>query len=307
MPTLVNSKKLNINGDGKIAYEHWDFSDVALGTDKWREAVALVTSLSYGNENSKNPERLYEELLQLGHESPLEFVRIPKIGSNGEILAGIENSLRNSELPNPEEWEDSQKIAVRQLHRKSIAVFKVQVPIYSARQIMRHRSFSYLEMSRRYTKDSKVPFEFFVPPFGISGIKASIGLMAYNLTTKLSRLTYRVLQKLGIRAEVSRAVIPVSAMTKFWLMSDYRGWLGFFVERLLPEAQFETRKLAEEMLTSLVFYQIPFVDTMVEYGRKWVKHYNPKIESARRKKYAFFVRKVKELLEKRDRLLLREG
>ena len=307
MPTLLHSGKVTIDGDSKISYEHWDFSDVVLGTDKWKEAVALVASISYGNDAPKNPERLYDTLLSLGHESPFEFVRIPYIDDEGRIRAGIEDSLRNSLLPNPDLWPEGKKTAVRVLHRKSIAVFKVQVPIYSARQIMRHRSFSYLEMSRRYTKDSKVPFEFFIPPFRIWGIKASIASLVYSFTTNLTKLSYKLLQRLGIRAEVSRGVIPVSAMTKFWLMSDYKGWLGFFVERLLPEAQFETRKLAEAMLRSLVFNQAPFVDMMVEYGRRWVKHYEPKIESARRKKYAYFVKRVEDLIKERDKIVLRES
>jgi len=55
--------------------ELWDFSRANENEEARKEAVCLVASISYGNEYCKDPDRLWNLLIEKGHESPFEFVR----------------------------------------------------------------------------------------------------------------------------------------------------------------------------------------------------------------------------------------
>ncbi len=55
--------------------ELWDFSRANENDEARKEAVCLVASISYGNEYCKDPNKLWNLLIERGHESVYEFVR----------------------------------------------------------------------------------------------------------------------------------------------------------------------------------------------------------------------------------------
>lgn len=300
MPKLVARMGVPIHTDydacPKVGL--WDFSDSLINRDKMQESVALIASLSHGNFRPKDAERLYNHLLKLGHESVLEFIRPVSLQDveiikdsydptrNYRILVkggvGIEKSYRNKEV-NIGCFSNGR---CQDMIKDNLAVFLVEVPIYSARQMMRHRLFSYLELSRRYTKDKKVPFIVIVPAAIYNNLFAR---MLYKLHFWFSKATYKLLLHLGIRPEDARAVMPLGTQTMFWVMGDYIAWLNFFVERLQPEAQEITRKTAESMLKLLKTYQPNFVANMIDYIPQYCQHHLADIRKARHKKANYIV------------------
>jgi len=139
------------------AWNPWE-SRKSVAHAKWW--VSKVASLSYGNEEAKNPDKLFQSIVDRGHLSCLEFVPRNVVGADGELLALPASSLRAfPESMESGTWNPETAAACSRGYPAS--AFLVEAPIFVARQWMRHRSFAYLEMSRRYTKGSRVPLEFY--------------------------------------------------------------------------------------------------------------------------------------------------
>jgi len=295
-PTILESATISHSNLSLVhcpTVELWDFSLQNLNKETQKATVGLVASISYGNFNPREPERLYDKLLKLGHESPLEFVRdVEKeevLEVDGVYVVpsgiGIDKSLRNRKISLYPTTKNT-KILL-----DNLATFKLRVPIYSARQIMRHRAFSYLELSRRYTKDNKIPFETYIPE---SIAKKPLLRTIFKFHFWLFKKIYNYFLSQGIKPEDARALMPVSTMTEFWMMGDYKGFLNFFVERIQPEAQGITRKVAKTMLSLLIKHQPNFVDNMISYIPEYVKHHIPEISKARKRKCDVLINIVKK-------------
>ena len=183
------------------------------------DTVTSIASLAYGRESAKNPEKLYEKLKQLKHESLWEFIRCAP-------LSRIEDSMRNlGKLDESYPFETCPDCA-----RSKIALFKVRVPIFIARQFMRHRAFSYLEMSRRYVKDG-VDIWF---PEGVDTVALN---EAYtNIVSHVKGVDGR--------AEIYNRYLPLATFTEFFVMMEPNGAKNFLHLRLAKDAQKETREVA---------------------------------------------------------------
>ena len=168
-------------------------------------------------------------------------------------MPGIENSLRNN--PQLATYEDDPGASEEELvkrHRMSIATFRIKVPIFVARQIMRHRQFSYQELSRRYTDDKHVPLTFWTPEE--EATVAGLFRLAYSMEEKI----YRLLRELDVRAEAARAVLGTGLYTEVWMMGDQEAWRNYFALRLDPHTQKEHRELAQAMRDLLAEHQPEF-------------------------------------------------
>lgn len=126
------------------------------------------------------------------------------------------------------------------------------LPIRS--QIMRHRTFSYNEVSRRYTSE-KIEF------FDVDSFKkqahenlqcstqedidnpqyaTQIVHEAYDFAYE----QYVRLLELGVSREKARFVLPQGIMTSFWMTGNLLNWMKFLSLRLDPHAQEECREIA---------------------------------------------------------------
>jgi len=282
--------------------ELWDFSHANENDEARKEAVCLVASISYGNEYCKDPERLWNLLIEKGHESPLEFVK--DWIKDKEVW-----DLRNREFPT---WEDD----IREnyhgedytdgaiyMNRKYFATFKLKVPIFVARQIQRHRAFSYMEMSRRYVKGDRVKFEFWNPVPEDITIEIIHPLCPEGKTRQnwepedFYRFFYdyccdEYIGSLKAKPEQARAFLPLGLYTQFWMQGDYKAWLNFFIHRLHPEAQEETRLVAQAMWNLLKEHQPEIVKTMINFLNleEWIRNCNPMFAPAREKKAEWFTK-----------------
>jgi flavin-dependent thymidylate synthase len=134
--------------------------------------------------------------------------------------------------------------------KENIACFRIKVPIFVARQFMRHRSFSYLEMSRRYTKGSKVPFEFWFPEY--------FSVVNKNNMIRDYLMNYEILCSEGYETQVASRFLPQTTYTEFYMMGSSEGLRNYFNLRCDSHAQKEIRDLSLSMLQLLYKHQPEF-------------------------------------------------
>lgn len=145
--------------------------------------------------------------------------------------------------------------------------FHVKCPLFVARQWMRHRTFSYNEISRRYTEEN---IEFHYPSVGglrkqhINDKQSSSGFIdphesvvledyMYN-TTMVSLSCYNELLKSGVCREQARMILPQNMYTEFYVSGNLRNFLHFLELRMDWHAQEEIRVYAEAMFDMIREY-----------------------------------------------------
>lgn len=163
--------------------------------------------------------------------------------------------------------------------------FEVKLPIFVVRQWHRHRTWSYNEVSARYTE---LPAEFYVPDLDKIGKQdtknhqsrdmrtqhlAEYGLIqARNLyidKCKQAHEHYRFLLDRRWPRELARCVLPFSTYTKMFAKVDLHNLFHFLHERLASGAQYEIRVYAKAML-DLIKPIVPVaVEAWEEKRRKW--------------------------------------
>lgn len=135
------------------------------------------------------------------------------------------------------------------------ATLRLKVPIFIARQIQRHRTFSYNEISRRYVD---TPPEFFWPDKwrkraenvkqGSSEEEVDFDAAGYARSAALVALeVYERLLEEGAAPEQARMILPQNTYTEFYMTSNLRAWSHFLKLRLDSHAQYEVRVVAEQV------------------------------------------------------------
>ena len=238
---------------GKV--ELWDFSRANQNPESRIEAVATVASICYGKP-PRDAKKLVERLrTESGGKmsSAFEFIRGCDCEKCDDI--GIDSSLRNFiTLPTDEEWAERRGYEVEEVsrwHRGAVATFRLTIPIFLARQIVRHRQFSYQELSRRYTTDKQVPLRFWTS----EELMAYRPGVSYEGVVDMATELYEILIEDGVRPEIARAVLPQSLYTTLWMQGDVPAWKNYFLLRLDKHTQKEHRELAQAMLDLLEEHQ----------------------------------------------------
>lgn len=140
--------------------------------------------------------------------------------------------------------------------------FRCKMPIFVARQWVRHRTANVNEMSLRY---SEAPDEFYVPDLeqvtlqskdnkqgrDTEPLSPEIQQQVQQLLRAHDETSYALYQeiavKLGIARELSRTLLPVSLYTQWIWKIDLHNLFHFLSLRLDAHAQWETRQFAEAM------------------------------------------------------------
>lgn len=138
--------------------------------------------------------------------------------------------------------------------------FDIKAPIFVLRQWHRHRTWSYNEVSARYTE---LPEEFYVPEVDqITTQSTSNKQMRTNEVhpsaehmRKLMRLTcedafaaYKTMIGAGCPRELARGVLPVNTYSHMFATVDLHNLSKFLKLRLHEHAQYEIRVYAQAML-----------------------------------------------------------
>lgn len=159
------------------------------------------------------------------------------------------------------------------------AKFAVQLPIFVAREWMRHRTQSFNEMSGRYTQ---LPRLFYVP----GEIREQTGKPgAYKyVTTEDHEMSgwakdsiegasnaafnaYEDMLEAGVAKEQARLVLPVNTYTKFVVSANLLNWMRFLSLRNHPHAQQEIQEYARAIEEQLIAVAPVAMQKFVEHGR----------------------------------------
>lgn len=149
---------------------------------------------------------------------------------------------------------------------------EVQAPLMVFREWHRHRTFSYNEMSARYTP---LPDLNYVPTaercMVVNGAnKQANSLNSNNLTHEsvlewleelektydMCEKTYQSGLQRGIPKELARMPVPVGRYSRMRASGNLRNWLGFLTLRMAPNAQYEIRVFANE-IGNIISKQFP--------------------------------------------------
>jgi thymidylate synthase (FAD) len=141
--------------------------------------------------------------------------------------------------------------------------FEVKAPIFVLRQWMRHRTWSYNEVSARY---HELLEEFYVPRPEMIGVQSKDNKQARNLaapieraeseesaqiiedTCRLAFQRYKVLLGRGVPRELARSVLPVATYSHMFGSVNLLNLLHFLSLRSDAGAQYEIRVYALAML-----------------------------------------------------------
>lgn len=140
-------------------------------------------------------------------------------------------------------------------------VFRINAPIFVTRQIMRHRTFSFNEASRRYTD---LNFEFYFPKeWRIQDSKNKQASVASEkdmnyYTRKLNAIVESSMNLYedmtivdAVGREQARMVLPQNMYCLFMMRADLRNLLHFVNLRMDKAAQYETQLYALAVLSIL--------------------------------------------------------
>ena len=134
------------------------------------------------------------------------------------------------------------------------ATVRIVCPLFIARQVMRHRTFSFNEISRRYTEEDvtcwrphalRAQSETRLQCSGDGEVDDAHELLeAYDASMRDALKLYHHMIERGVARELARAVLPQSMMTTFWMSGSLRNWAHFIRLRADAHAQPEAIELA---------------------------------------------------------------
>jgi thymidylate synthase (FAD) len=139
--------------------------------------------------------------------------------------------------------------------------FDCKMPIFVARQWVRHRNGSFNEVSARY---SELPQEFYVPELermqaqattNKQGSAEPLALDAAHecrarikVASERAYAAYRSMLNVGLARETARMVLPTNIYTHWWWTVDLHNLMHFLRLRLDSHAQYEIRVYAQALL-----------------------------------------------------------
>ena len=142
------------------------------------------------------------------------------------------------------------------------ATFELTVPLFVSKQIMRHRTFSFNELSRRYTsKALKVYHPMLIKRQAVTNLQCSTNDEPEDLDTcqaifsssfEQARSDYEELISRGVARETARMVLPCSTYTTFWMTGNLHNWVKFIRLRDTEHVQLETRLATQAIRAQLL-------------------------------------------------------
>lgn len=187
-----------------------------------------------------------------------------------EVVRNARNSFNAAHRAGEDEDKDSKLLNYLYSHRHTtpfeamVFTFDIKCPIFVARQWHRHRTWSYNEVSARYTM---FPEEFYLPDVEYVGtqstsnkqqriIESNPGLTpeAAAFVNELQEHSiagfrlYKEYLSLGVPRELARCFLAVNTYTHFFGTVDMHNLFHFLRLRLHSHAQYEIRVYAEAIL-----------------------------------------------------------
>jgi len=216
----------------------------------------------------------------------ISFVRlINSMGSDVEIVNGARVSFGKRR----ETLDGKDKVLIQYLaderHTSPFEhvafTFHVKCPLFVTRQWHRHRTWSYNEISRRYTS---VNLEFYVPQAYRQ--QADINRQAstdelveqtgdgrniHDLVAAHTQRAFNFYEELiaqGVAREQARMVLPQNMYTEMYATVNLHNLIHFIELRIHPGAQWEIQQYARKLL-DLAEEAAPFAVRAIRKARNW--------------------------------------
>src|SRR5688572_12363882 len=202
--------------------------------------------------------------------SDLSIVRAARVSYNAEWRGGFDR----------DEQKDVKLIHYLMEHKHTSPfeavtfTFEVKAPIFVFRQWHRHRTWSYNEVSARYTELEE---DFYIPDAVVVGYQSKSNKQARDLSTDLDKeiLDSRLRERLLLRKHCEKAFglyhgllesgwprgharlcLPVNTYSRMFATVYLHNLFQFLCLRLHPHAQYEIRVYAEAIL-ELINHVVP--------------------------------------------------
>jgi len=248
----------------------------------WKHLLSDSESVK-GNKMSDTPKQ-FEAFDVLG--DGISFVRlINTMGSDVEIVNGARVSFgKRREALNEQDKTLIQYLA-EERHTSPFEhvafTFHVKCPLFVTRQWHRHRTWSYNEISRRYTS---INMEFYVPKayrqqaqtnrqastdelIDTTGAGDSIHDMVAQHTKEAFDF-YEELIAQGVAREQARMVLPQNMYTEMYATVNLHNLIHFIELRIHAGAQWEIQQYAKKLL-DLAEAAAPYAVQAIRKARNW--------------------------------------
>lgn len=211
-------------------------------------------------------------VLDAGYVALLDMMPHPDTDVSGDLA--IVNAARVSFLGESKGAERDKKLLFYLMKHHHTTPFemvefklRIKAPLFVARQWMRHRTWSYNEVSRRYTDEG---IQFYVPDVwrlqASNNKQGSAGWLLDGLLSSneyvdaidKARETYENLIMRGVAREQARAVLPQSMYTTFIAKVDAHNLMHFLRLRMHPHAQYEIREYATAIYDNIFKPTLPW-------------------------------------------------
>ena len=131
---------------------------------------------------------------------------------------------------------------------------EMQIPKWLETQLLRHRSFTFQQESKRYTSEITIDYDIQLRKQSMSNRQSSTEKIdSNNLEYRTSKLLktihefYNELINTGIAKECARKILPLTTITNFIMTGTIRSWITYLITRLHEDTEKEHRELAMQI------------------------------------------------------------
>ena len=196
--------------------------------------------------------------------SDMKVELVDFMGGDGRVVQAARTSTLGAAASEPRESAGLINFLVRERHEvpieHSVFTFRLEIPIFVSRQLVKHRITSISEESGRYRE---MDGQFYIPnldrPLSQVGKTgdynmvhldpedAGRALAEMQYACRSAWLTYTTLLNDGVAKEVARMVLPVNLYSSMYLTINARSLMNFLSLRNEHHAQWEIREVAKQM------------------------------------------------------------
>ncbi len=207
-------------------------------------------------------------------------IKLIWITPDAEKLLGYIARVSNPQNQDNDNVEGLLRYMVKHQHwspfEMASAVFEIETTRDIARQILRHRSFSFQEFSQRYADVSLLPSAQ-LRECRLQDMKNRQNSLTTDDQTKhdmwsqiqarvsdVALAAYQQALKMGVAKEQARAVLPEGLTpSRMYMSGTLRSWMHYCQLRTQPETQKEHRLIAQSISDELAL-QVPAVWSAME-------------------------------------------
>lgn len=196
--------------------------------------------------------------------SDMKVELVDFMGGDGRVVQAARTSTLGAAASEEKESAGLINFLVRERHHVPLEhskfTFRLEIPIFVSRQLVKHRTAQISEESGRYRE---MDGEFYVPPMwrplaqtGKTGDYNMVHLdfqvvedtqLLIERASSAAWETYKELLAQGVAKEMARTVLPVNLYSSMYFTIDARNLMHFLSLRNEHHAQFEIRRVAEQM------------------------------------------------------------